>query len=213
MFSHALLGQASQIQLADEATRLAAEALYEDDVPSAVAAVQRYLFEQRRVVVLESGKSLHTQVEFSPDGKHFVLSGTDVEAKLYRADGSLRHGRLCKSGRQAQPVSFAPERPMLALAADREVCFYDLAGEAVREVRRLHFEGRVRVVSYSPDGKSVLVAAGPHAWLLDSVTYQQKRVGGASWQSCAWLPDGRVIAGGRFWKDGVSAQIPSLAEC
>ena len=200
--AHAFLGLASQSRIAEDATRLATEALHMADLPAAVAEVQRYLYAQRRYVSLNRAQGRYTHVQFSPDGDHFVVCGPDVITKLYRADGSPRLGDLCQSSNQIQPLSFAPDRSKLALAADRRVHVYALTSDPVRELRQLSFDARVQSIAYSPDSKSMLVAVGPHAWHVNLLTDKRTQLEGGAWQGCAWWDKDRFFAAGHLWENG-----------
>ena len=134
------------------------------------------------------GKFLN--VSWSPDGQYLV--GGAIDYKEWHADGTLVFTHeSCEHCTPAWGFAWSPDSRFWAIGNESgNVWVYNVDGT---EVARLHNDGNVDAMAWSPDG--TMLAGGNSIWAWDGTTFKQQ--GGISsgriW-SLAWSPDNSKIA-------------------
>ncbi|MHC4516170.1 MAG: WD40 repeat domain-containing serine/threonine protein kinase, partial [Planctomycetota bacterium] len=225
--AQALISEARATQPTDPelAFKLGREALRLDPVnPKILAVVQSVMSDLRPYHVVRDARTETNSrsarlefVKYSPDGKHFVLTGNGLQPTVHRATDGMRIGTLEEKNKLQHPaIAWSMDGRLAYASKSGCVELYDLRADRLvtREsliagVRWQPFGvcfgsrgevlmGRRFGVLWTPEGRRLLIP---------------RRNASTAWK-VAFLPDGRFVAAGAIWEsDGSSLrQIAVLSD-
>jgi WD40 repeat protein len=111
------------------------------------------------VTLLKGGGRFHTitDVDFSPDGRHLITTGTAPEPRLWNVDGGELITTLTGQEAAAFWADFSPEGDRILTATQSgAVYLWDGSGNRIAEVR-VH-GGEILDAVFSPDGRYAVTA-------------------------------------------------------
>jgi RNA polymerase sigma factor (sigma-70 family) len=160
------------------------------------------------------GRFIHTPVEFSPDGRRFVIGGGLPTTLVFDTESGEQFPPLENDGRRIEQLRFLPSGDTLVgLVTDaerpafkRSLGFFEVkSGQLARTVE---IDNTTFCLAVSPDGKVIAAGNGQKTFsqLIDVAT--GKEIGRIpsmpSLTSLAFAPNGRSLAGARSYNAAIT---------